>query len=141
MKIIVKEIKIEILKKKIKNSGAGSGGKPGLGVSFAKGTVGGARICDSSLRLHNEAIVSPSLLGNSSFPLRAFWWHVLFILTCTFARGPSRSGWIPRGSAAFEAAGGARPYSRDIRGLRGAKKTFSGTPNPWAASKYHNLSA
>lgn len=69
-KIIVEKTKIKLLKIKIKekkNPGAGSG------VSFAKGTVGGARICDSSLGLHNEAIVCLSPLSNPSFPLGAFW--------------------------------------------------------------------
>lgn len=39
---------------------------------LCKGTVGGARICDSSLRLHNEAIVCPSLLAIPPSPSLLF---------------------------------------------------------------------
>lgn len=45
------------------------------GVSFAKGTVGGARLCESSLQLHNEAIV----------PRQSFLPSVLFgAVSCLF---------------------------------------------------------
>lgn len=41
----------------------------------------------------------------------------------------------------LQGGGRSAAYSHDIRRLCRAKKTFSGTPNPWAPSKYHNLSA
>lgn len=86
---------------------------------------------------------SNCLPGSSCSPLGAFFWWRLCLFRgaplrwkCPGAPGSLGDGWMDGWGS-----GRSTGYSRDIPGLRGAKKTFWGTPNPWSASKHHNLCA
>ena len=123
-----------------------SEGKPGplvaAGVSFAKGTVDGARLCDSSL---------PAPQWSNCFPVSAQQFLLpslcAFLVACSiyfnvYLCAKPVSEWLDTPLiCGLQGGGRSAAYSHDIRGLCRAKKTFSGTPNPWAPSKYHNLSA
>lgn len=108
--------------------------------SFTNSPVDGAALCDSKSRASTMKQLFP-VSTQQFLPL-----FRVFLVACSiyfnvYLCVKPVSEWLDTPLiCGLQGGKGSAAYSHDILGLCRAKKTFSGTPNPWAPAKYHNPS-